>query len=459
MEKIPFETRIKLDRFKLRPYQEPIWDALENKGYKRLLVILPRRSGKDICCLNLLLRQALKKVGIYYYLLPTYSQARKTIWDSLTNTGVRFMDYIPKELVSNINSTEMKVRLVNDSLIQFLGSDNFDSLVGTNPSGCIFSEYALQDPRAYQFLRPALTATGGFAIFISTPRGKNHLWEMWNIATRNPNDWFSYRLTVEDTRHIPLHEIQKELASGEMSEDLVQQEYYCSFDQGVEGSYYGKYLDRMRVKGQISIVPYETGFKVHSAWDLGVRDSTSIILFQTVGQIIRIIDFYENSKVGLEHYIEILEQKRKENGWIYGKHIAPHDIRQREFTSGVSRIEMAKRMGITFTISNEIEVADGIEAVRAAFSKIWIDEKNCSVLIKHLENYRQEYDAKKKVYKPYPLHDNHSHAADAMRYLCCSLPKTRDDLSPEELEKRYQEAVYGNQSGLPDMFKDDYKIY
>ena len=401
---------MKLDRFKLRPYQEPIWDALENKGYKRILAILPRRAGKDICCLNLMLRQALKKVGIYYYLLPTYSQARKTLWDSLTNTGVRFMDYIPKELIANMNSTEMKVRLVNDSLIQFLGSDNFDSLVGTNPSGCVFSEYALQDPRAYQFLRPALTATQGWAIFISTPRGKNHLWEMWNIAQQNQEDWFAYKLTVEETNHIPLHEIQKELASGEMSEDLVQQEYYCSFDQGVEGSYYGKYLDRMRIKGQISVVPFETGFKVHTAWDLGVRDATAIVFFQVTGQVVRIIDFYENTKQGLEHYAKVLDQKRRDLGYMYGRHIGPHDIRVQEFGTGLTRVEQAKRLGIDFTIAPNLSIEDGIEAVRAAFSKFWIDEKNCALLIKHLENYRQEFDAKKKVYKSYPLHDVHSNA-------------------------------------------------
>lgn len=406
-----------------------------------------------------MLRQALKKVGIYFYLLPTYSQARKTVWDSLTNTGARFIDYIPKELVANMNSTEMKIRLVNDSLIQFLGSDNFDSLVGTNPSGCVFSEYALQDPRAYQFLRPALTATQGWTIFISTPRGRNHLWEMWNIAQQNPNDWFSYKLTVEDTNHIPLHEIQRELASGEMSEDLVQQEYYCSWDQGIEGSYYGKYLDRMRVKGQIGIVPVESGFKVHTAWDLGVRDSTAIIFFQVVGQVVRLVNYYENSKVGLEHYVNVLDQYAKQHGIIYGKHIAPHDIRVQEFSTGLTRIEMAKKLGISFVVAPQLEVMDGIEAVRAAFSKIWIDEQTCSKLIKCLENYRQEYDSKKKVYKPYPLHDQFSHGADAMRYLAISLSKTRDSMSPEDLEKVYQDAMYGNQSGIPNVFRDDYKIY
>jgi len=240
-----------------------------------------------------------------------------------------------------------------------------------------------------------------------------------------------------------------------MSDDLIQQEYYCSFEMGVEGSYYAKYLDRMRVKGQISAVPYENGFKVHTAWDLGVRDSTSIIFFQTVGQTVRIIDYYENSKVGLEHYVKVIQSKE----YIYGKHIAPHDIAVKEFGTGMTRLERARQMGITFTVAPNISIVDGIEAVRATLGKIWIDEKQCSHLIKALENYRQEFDGKRKVYKDHPLHNWSSHACDSLRYLCVSLPKTRDGLSPEELDKRYRDAVYGPNTHLPNVFRDDLPNY
>ncbi|HZW60822.1 MAG TPA: hypothetical protein VFF04_01220, partial [Candidatus Babeliales bacterium] len=413
------ETKIYLNRFKPRSYQLPIMDAIINKGYKRVLAILPRRAGKDITAFNTVIRMALRKVGTYFYVFPTYSSGRKILWDAITNDGHRILDYIPPELIESKNEQQMRIRLINHSVIQIIGSDNYDnSLVGTNAVGMVFSEYALQDPRAYQFSRPILTGNDGWALFISTPRGKNHLWELYQIAQHNP-DWFSYKLTVEDTQHVPLHEIEKERMSGEMSDDLIQQEYYCSFDMGVEGAYYIKYLDKMRIKGQIGQVPWESSCKVNTAWDLGFTDSCVIIFFQVIGMTIRIIDYYEKNKEGLEHYVKVLESKP----YSYGKHIFPHDIKVTELGSGITRIEKLRQLGIRATVAENVSIVDGIEAVRSAFSKIWIDETNCRQLIKALENYRQEYDSKRRVYKSQPLHNEFSHAADAMRYLCISLPK------------------------------------
>lgn len=443
------ETKIHLNKFQARPYQTPIFDAIENKKYKRVLAILPRRAGKDIAAFNLCIRFALRKVCTIYYIFPTYSQGKKVLWDGITNDGKHILDYIPAELIASKNSQEMKIRFTNGSLLAIVGSDNYDSLMGTNPQLCVFSEYALQDPRAYQYIRPILTANDGVALFISTPRGKNHLWELYQIAQQS-DSWFCYKLTVEDTQHIPLFEIEKEKADGIMSDDLIQQEYYCSFEMGVEGSYYAKYINRMRLAGQIGTVPWESSFKVNTAWDLGVRDSTCIIFFQVVGQTIRIIDCYEKNKEGLEHYVKVLESKP----YSFNKHCAPHDIGVMEFGSGITRIEKARQLGIKFTVAPDVSIPDGIEAVRSSFSKIWIDEKLCAPLIKSLENYRQEYDVKKKVYKTHPLHDIHSHYADAMRYLCISLPKTRDGASPEELEKRYRQAYYGEESNMPDFFRN-----
>lgn len=449
------EKKIVLSNFVPRSYQLPVLDALENKDYKRIVAIMPRRAGKDITAFNVCIRQCLRKVCVVYYVFPTYSQAKKVIWDSITNDGKRILDFIPDELVHSKNSQEMKIRFKNGSLLQLVGSDNYDALMGTNPQGVVFSEYALQDPRAYQYIRPILTANDGWALFISTPRGKNHLWELYQIALDN-DDWYAYKLSVEDTGHISLADIDKERAEGLMSEDLIQQEYYCSFEMGVEGSYYGKYIDRMRQKGQIGMVPWEAGFKVHTAWDLGVRDSTSIIFFQTIGQTVRLIDCYENNKEGLEHYVKVLQDKP----YSYGKHIAPHDIKVKEWGTGITRLEKARQLGIKFTVSTDVSIIDGIEAVRTNFSKIWIDEKACVPLIKALENYRQEFDIKKKIYKSQPLHNWASHFADTMRYLCVNLPKTRDGLSAQELEKRYQEAMYGHdQSHHPPVFRNDLPHY
>lgn len=448
------ESKIHLNKFQPRPYQLPICDAFENKGYKKIICVMPRRAGKDILCWNLMIRAALRKVGVYYYILPTYNQARKVIWDSMTNDGMRFIDYIPPQLIKNCNTQEMKIRLVNESLIQLIGSDNIDTIVGSNPIGCVFSESSLQDPKAYQFIRPILAANSGWTIFISTPRGHNWFYELYQIANNTPS-WFAYKLTLDDTQHIPYREIERERSEGIMSEDLIQQEYYTSFDMGHEGAYYAKYLDRMHLDGRIGDVPWVSECKVYTSWDLGMRDTTSIIFFQVIGQTVRLIDCYENSGHGLEHYIKVLQQKP----YIYGKHIAPHDIKVRELGTGMSRLEKARQLGISFTVAPDLSIEDGIESVRATTSKMWIDSVKCALLLKALQHYRHEYDAKKKTYKNHPLHDWSSNFADSCRYLAISLPKTRDGATAEDIERNYREAMGGNQSHLPSVFRTDLPDY
>lgn len=454
------EKTITLDAFQPRDYQLPIIEAIEKKGYRRVLAIMPRRAGKDITAFNIAIRYMLRNVCVVYYIFPTYAQGKKILWDSLNNDGMKILDYIPSDLVASTNSQEMKIKLVNGSLFQVVGSDNVDSLVGTNCKLAIFSEYALQDPRAFQYIRPILAGNEGIAIFVSTPRGHNHLFDLYNIATQSP-DWFCYKLTLDDTKHIPIEEIEKDREEGLLSEDLIQQEYYCSFQLGVEGSFYTKYIDKMKLNNQIGQVPWDPSILVNTVWDLGVRDSTCIIWYQIQGHNIRIIDCYENNKEGLEHYKQVLDSKP----YSYGKHFAPHDIAVTEWGTGLSRLEKARQLGISFEIRRDkqsraisaipdMSIMDGIEAVRSLFSRVWIDEVKCAKLIKALENYRQEYDAKRRIYGSAPLHNWASHFADAMRYLALSLPKTRDSISKEELDNLYARAVYGYQPNMPLIFRD-----
>ena len=401
---IPVEAKIHLNKFKPRDYQLPIFKAFFEDKYRRMVLTLPRRSGKDLCTWNIIIREAITHVGVYYYVFPTYSQGKKIIWSSVTIQGERFLDFIPRQLVDSMNSQEMKVVLTNGSIIQIIGSDSPDRIVGTNPCGVVFSEYALQNPRIYALMAPILAANRGWAIFNSTPRGKNHFWDLFQLAANSP-EWWAYKIGLDETKHIDPKEIDREIEEGLMSPDLVQQEFYCSFLAGVEGSYYCKYVDKMRLNNQLGVVPWEPAFPVHTAWDIGVRDSTTIIFFQTIGQTVRIIDSYEKNKEGLEHYVKHVLSK----DYTYGKHIAPHDIAVQEFGSGVTRIEKAKQLGIRFTVASKISIMDGIETVRSTLGKMWIDEEKCKVLIRALENYRQEYDSKRQVYKEQPLHDRHSH--------------------------------------------------
>jgi len=418
--------------------------------------------AKDVCAFNLMIRAAIRRIGVYMYCLPTFRQAKLVIFDSITNDGQRFLDFIPKELIKSVNSQELKVALTNGSIIQFIGSDSYDtSLVGTNPRMVIMSEYALADPRAYHYVRPILNANGGTMIILSTPRGKNSLWDIFQIASNNPKEWFCSKLTLDDTQHISWEDIKKEIASGEISEDLAMQEYMTSFEIGISGAYYTKYIDKMRLNGQIGEVPWEPAFKVSTAWDIGVRDSTTIIFFQKIGQTVRIIDSYEKSKEGMEHYAQVINNKP----YSYDKHWAPHDIAVREFGSGLTRLEKARSLGVKFETRDNgkssglpnISITDGIEAARSSFAKVWIDEKRCKGLIKSLESYRQEFDSKRKVYRDRPLHDHNSHYADAYRYLALSLSRNRDgQTTAEELERRYTQTVEGQET-LPGFFRDDHR--
>ncbi len=175
MELMKQEIEIRLPLgYKCRSYQIPFWEAAKD-GFKRFVLVWHRRAGKEKTCWNYLIMQAVKKVGIYYYFFPHFSQGRKILWDGIDKEGFRFLDHIPKELISgNPNSTEMKIRLRNGSIIQIIGTNNIDSIVGTNPIGCVFTEYSLQDPRAWSLIRPILVENGGWAVFNFTPRGANH---------------------------------------------------------------------------------------------------------------------------------------------------------------------------------------------------------------------------------------------------------------------------------------------
>jgi len=446
-------TQIHLNKFKRRPYQQGLWDAIMRDGLKKALVIWPRRAGKDLTIWDLVINLALRRTTITYYIFPTYSQARKALFDSMTNDGQKFLSYIPPETIVRKNEQEMKITLYNNSIIQFVGSTDYDKLMGTNPSVCVFSEYALQDPRAYQYIRPILTANNGIALFCSTVRGKNHLYNLYNIA-KDSDSWYCSKLSVEDTKHVSIEEIDKLVEDGEMSLDMARQEFWNDFNLGVEGSYYARYLDKMELDGRLGRVPWENDFKVHTAWDLGMRDSMSIIFFQTIGSAVHVIDTYQNTDRGIEHYIEVLNSKPWHK--MYGTHIAPHDIKVRELGTGLSRQEKASQLGIDFELAPNIQIIDGIEAVRTTLGRMYINEDTCKPLLESLANYRKVYNEKNGVYDTRPLHDKYSHMADALRYLCLSFSKTRDSISADDVARIRNEALYGENSYSGGPFSNRY---
>lgn len=422
---------------KRRWYQKEFEEGMKNK--KRALLCYHRRGGKDIACWNYLIKQALKEKAVYYYIFPEYSQARKAFWDSITEDGQSYLDFIPRKCIRKKWNHEMKLLLISGSIIQILGSDNYDAIRGTNPKGVVLSEYAYQNPLIWNMiLDPILTKNKGWAVFNSTPQGKNHFYEMYNYALKNPNDWYVSKLTIENTKLIEIEELEKKKEQG-ISEELIEQEYYCSFEIGIQGSFYGRSMNQMEEEGRICSAPYDKNFLVYTAWDLGFSDAMSIIFFQKRGNEILIIDHYENHGFALNHYLEVLKSKN----YSYGTHYIPHDGKAHS-AAGTTFLQIARESGYRFEVlENKLSVMEGIEKVRGIFPRIFIDKEKCGYLIKCLLQYHSEWDDRAKIFRNRPKHDWSSHSCDAFRYMCLALDVMRtpaNTMTKEKLKELRQEV-------------------
>lgn len=218
-------------KFIPRDYQLPALEAFDG-GIRRMIFCWHRRSGKDKVCWNIMIREACKEVGTYFYFLPSYTQAKKVIWDNIDNDGFKMLDHIPDEIVRRKNETGLMVELLNGSIIQLIAADTFaQTSVGTNPKGVVFSEYSISNALVWNFLRPILLANKGWAIFNFTPRGMNHATKLLTLARERPKVWFTQVLTVDDTTVFTKEQLQSELDDG-MPLDLWEQEYYCKIIEG-----------------------------------------------------------------------------------------------------------------------------------------------------------------------------------------------------------------------------------
>lgn len=403
--------------FRPRPYQLGILDAIDS-GILRCICCWHRRSGKDKTFINLMAKKMMERVGAYYYIFPTYTQAKKVIWRGMDKTGMRFISHFPKPLMAKPpNQTDMLIEYKNGSIFQLLGSDNIDSIVGTNPIGVVFSEFSLQDPRAWEYLRPILVENGGWAIFNFTPRGKNHAYDLLEMAKLNPA-WFCEVFGVNDTRDwdgkpiITDAMIEEERRSG-MSEDMIQQEYYVAFNAVMPGAYYGDQIKWLEENNRMVKGLWDPKLPVETWWDLGMDDAMTITFTQQYLHEIRIIDYLENSGEGLAYYANELNKK----GYTYKHHHFPHDGEVKELGTGKTRKEVAMSLGIKplDCIPAPPSKLDGIQAVRTILPRCWIDAEKCQRLIDCLKNYTKEWDEERKVWKSYPLHNWASHGADSFQ--------------------------------------------
>lgn len=405
-----------------RDYQRALYNSLA-QGFRRGVAVWHRRAGKDKTLINIVAKEMFKRVGSYYYFFPSYAQGRKILWDGMDRGGFAFLKHIPEELRESTNSTEMKIKCKNGSLFQVVGSDNIDSIVGTNPIGCVFSEYALQDPRGWDFVRPILRENGGWSLFNFTPRGYNHGWDIFEMAQGNP-EWFCELLTVRDTQDdgrpvISEADVESERKDG-MSEDLIQQEFYCSFEASIPGAYYAEEMRLARENGRITRVPVDRNLNVSTWWDIGIDDSMTLWLTQDVGQSINAVAYYENYNEAFSHYVNYLSDFRDKYKIRFEEHVLPHDGESRDPKTGKTSVEWLRGLlsdaGLTGSVRCAPKPArkeDGIEAVRRILPKVYFDREETKDGVNALTQFRKEWDPKKRLFRH--VHDWASHGADSFQ--------------------------------------------
>ena len=402
--------------YKPREIQNFLHKKCDNSRFN--VIIVHRRGGKTVFAINHLIKAALtnkKPYPRYAFISPFRLQGKSTAWDYLK----QFSASIPG---TKFNESELRVDFsVNNSRIQIIGGENSAAIRGQYFDGIIIDETQNISPDLFDtILRPCLADRHGFAIFIGTPMGRNWFYDLHEKA-KHTKDWFTCVFRASQTKIIPSEELKA--AKSTMSAESYAQEFECSFQAGISGAYFCKIMEELDQKNRLTNFEIDEDLEVETWWDLGMNDSTVITFAQRFGDEIRIIDCYENSGEGLEHYLNVIDDKP----YKYSKHIAPHDIRVREIGTNKSRWETARELGLEFEIAPKLSVEDGIEQVRQMLPKCYFHKNNCKKLIEALKSYCKRWDEKNNCFRNKPLHNWASHFCDSIRYGAIVEPVERSD--------------------------------
>jgi hypothetical protein len=419
---VTIDIRLPAGEWGPRDHQLKLWKYLQAGG-KRAIAIWHRRAGKDEVCLHHAMRALWMRPGNYWHCLPEYAQARKAIWDAVNpHTGKRRIDEaFPEHLREATREHDMHIRFKNGSTWSCIGSDSYDRTVGASAAGLVYSEYALCNPSAWAYHRPMLEENDGWAIFISTPRGRNHAFDMLNHARRT-DGWFAELLTAVDTGALTREQLDESLAEyvalygADAGRAAYEQEYLCSFTAAILGAFYALEMTEVRNEGRVLDIEPDLDRPVHRAWDLGVRDDTAIWWYQARGGQLLILDVMAGSGVGVEHFRDEIFQRHEERGWIHGDDYVPHDAKIKEWGSGRTRVETMQSLGLSPLLVPLAGIEDGINAVRRTLP-LCVFHPRTEPGLAALEQYQREWDDDKKAFRLNPLHNWTSHYADAFRYL------------------------------------------
>ena len=279
----------KIVQIKYRPRQQ--FRAFHLRKQRWSVLVCHRRAGKTVATLNDLIRGAVnecKPEGRYAFIFPQRNQAKDTAWRYLRR-------YAEPLLAKPPNESELRVDLVNGSMVRLYGADNPDALRGPYLDGVVLDEFADMKPEVWhEVVRPMLADRRGWATFIGTPKGKNEFFRLYESAKKDPA-WFHMMLKASDSGIIAPDELA-DLRS-EMGEDQYQQEFECSFEAAIKGAFYADEMRAMLAEGRITSIEINKEVRVHTAWDLGVSDSTAIWFIQAIGRERHLVDYYEASGV------------------------------------------------------------------------------------------------------------------------------------------------------------------
>lgn len=385
---------------------------LHNRRQRWGIMVAHRRAGKTVACVNELNKAAItctKPDGRFSYVAPYFNQAKDIAWTYLK----RYATPIPGV---QVNESELRIDYPNGARARLYGADNADRLRGGYLDGVILDEYADMHPSAWgEVIRPMLADRQGWALFIGTPKGRNDFYERWVKAQADP-EWFTLMLKASQSGLLNADELAA--ARLEMTPEQFAQEFECSFDSAILGAYYGIDVANAEREGRICALPADPALKVHTAFDLGKDDPTAIWFWQVAPNGIRVIDYYENNGVDLDHYAAEI----KARGYNYGTHWLPHDAKAEILGMKRTRIEQLRALlpSHEFRVVPNHTRMDGINAARMMLKRTWFDAERCRFGIEALRQYHAEYDEKAKVFMTTPKHDWSSHCADAFRYLAMS---------------------------------------
>ena len=390
--------------YKPRALQKILHGQIDKHRFS--VIVLHRRAGKTVMAINHMLRAALTNKQLnprYAFISPYRLQGKATAWDYIK----QFANKIPG---TKFNESELRCDLANGARITILGAENDQAIRGISLDGCVFDETQSIKPTIFpEVIRPALADRKGWCIFIGTPKGRNNFYQLYQSAIKNPK-WYACTYKASETQILDDEELQA--AKDVMSKDLYEQEFECSFQAAITGSYYGTIIeDLVREKRMVSNL-FDEDIDVETWWDLGMNDQTAIWFVQRYKKEIRLIDYYENTGHGLDHYADVLKKK----GFEYSTHIFPHDVKVRELGNyAKTRLEALLDLGIVGEVAPKLSIEDGIEAVRKNLINCWFDKDKCATGIEYLKAYQKKWDDKAQVFKSKPQHSYASHCADAFR--------------------------------------------